>query len=84
MDRRALMNIEGDWAGNIVGTNTGRVFAEFAQDKGITGTVRLNDDAFGIFVYTCTGTVADELELGLRSPTIDRGKRGPKSSSSGV
>jgi hypothetical protein len=61
---RSPMNIEGAWAGNIVGTNTGKVFAEFEQDQSkVTGTLRLNDDALGIGVFTCTGTSDDEIEL---------------------
>jgi hypothetical protein len=63
-DHHTPMNIEGVWAGNIVGTNTGRVFAEFEQDGArVSGTFRLNDDSLGIIVYTCTGTAAAEIEL---------------------
>ena len=63
-DHHTPMNIEGVWAGNIYGTNTGKVFAEFEQhDARVSGTFRLNDDSLGIIVYTCTGKAADEIEL---------------------
>lgn len=63
-DHHTLMNIEGVWAGNIFGTNTGRVFAEFEQDVSrVSGTFRVNDDSLGIIVYTCTGTAADQIDL---------------------
>ena len=59
-----MSNIAGLWAGNIFGTNTGKVFLELhAQDGELTGTARLNDDSFGIVVYKVTGTNGNEVNL---------------------
>lgn len=45
------------WAGQIYGTNTGNVFAEFTSEKGeVSGTIRLLDDRHGPVVYQVTGT----------------------------
>lgn len=63
-NHRTVLRIDGPWAGHIYGTSTGKEFAEFLQDGAkATGTLRLNDDALGIILYTCTGTVSNEVEL---------------------
>lgn len=51
------MTMAGDWAGKIIGTNTGNVFfeAEESENK-ITGIVRINDPMFGTSVFRLTGS----------------------------
>jgi hypothetical protein len=45
------------WAGQIFGTNTGKIFAEFENTEiGFSGVLRLLDDRFGIAVYDVNGT----------------------------
>lgn len=45
------------WAGQIYGTNTGKVFLEIiAKDEGLAGILRISDDQFGLSVYDITGT----------------------------
>lgn len=57
-------SLAGLWAGHIYGTNTGKVFLELEAENGhLTGTVRLNDDSFGVIVYSVTGADGDEVEL---------------------
>ncbi len=59
-----MSNFAGLWAGNIYGTNTGKVFVELqAQNGNLTGLTRLNDDSLGVIVYKVTGTGIDELKL---------------------
>jgi hypothetical protein len=59
-----MSNIAGLWAGNIFGTNTGKVFLELQAKNGVlTGIARLNDDTFGVVVYKVTGTNGNEVNL---------------------
>jgi hypothetical protein len=45
------------WAGNIFGTNTGKVFLELTgEDTALTGVVRVNDDKFGPIVFDVAGS----------------------------
>lgn len=45
------------WAGNIYGTNTGKVFLEVeAQNENLIGTLRLLDDKFGVAIYSISGS----------------------------
>lgn len=50
------MTITKHWTGNVFGTNVGNLFVEFAgEDDGLTGTLRFNDTAYGLVVYTISG-----------------------------
>jgi hypothetical protein len=52
-----MSELEKYWAGNITGTNTGKIFIELEENNGrITGVVRLSDDNLGISVLNITGT----------------------------
>lgn len=54
------------WAGNIYGTNTGKVFLEISgSNDNLVGTLRLADDQFGLAVLQVSGTFSDGvLKLG--------------------
>lgn len=59
-----MSSFAGLWAGNIYGTNTGKVFLELQAENGrLTGIARLNDDSLGVVVYNVSGTEGDEVEL---------------------
>jgi hypothetical protein len=59
-----MANFAGLWAGNIYGTNTGKVFLELrAEDGRLTGVARLNDDSLGVVVYNVSGTQGEEVAL---------------------
>lgn len=61
-----MKNIEGNWAGRIYGTNTGNVFCNLKLDKdNITGTARINDDSYGLSVFTISGKQNSLIELQL-------------------
>lgn len=61
-----MKNIEGNWAGRIYGTNTGNVFCNFKLDNdNITGTARINDDSYGLSVFTISGKQNSIIELQL-------------------
>src|SRR5260370_10576427 len=69
-----MSNLAGPWAGNIYGTNTGKIFIEIEQENGrLTGTARLNDDTFGVVVFSCIGTDGDEIELECTPEKIPEG-----------
>lgn len=56
----------GRWAGNVYGTNTGRVLIDIAADgDGLRGVVRLNDPVSGLAIFSCSGDAADVLDLEL-------------------
>lgn len=56
----------GRWAGNVYGTNTGRVLIDLADEEGeLRGTIRINDTAAGLAIFSCSGPVAPELDLEL-------------------
>jgi hypothetical protein len=45
------------WAGQIYGTNTGKLFVEFQNgEQGFSGLLRFLDDRFGIAIFEVTGT----------------------------
>lgn len=45
------------WAGQVYGTNTGRLFADFdSNEREVSGSLRFNDDAHGLTVYSIAGT----------------------------
>lgn len=59
-----MSTFAGLWAGNIYGTNTGKVFLELQAEGGrLTGLARLNDDSLGVVVYKVSGTEDDDVEL---------------------
>lgn len=61
-----MKNIEGNWAGRIYGTNTGNVFCNFKLDKDeITGVARINDDSFGLSLFTISGKQNSIIQLRL-------------------
>lgn len=53
------------WAGQAFGTNTGNLFVKlYGSDESLTGTVHLNDPAFGLTVYRVSGAFdGDNLKL---------------------
>jgi hypothetical protein len=56
----------GRWAGNVYGTNTGRVLIDLAEEEGeLRGTIRINDTVSGLAMFSCSGEVAEELDLEL-------------------
>jgi hypothetical protein len=64
----------GLWAGNIYGTNTGKVFLELEVENGrLTGIARLNDDSFGVIVYRVTGADGDDVELECTPERVPEG-----------
>jgi len=54
------------WAGNIYGTNTGKVFLEISgPNNNLVGTFRLADDQFGLAVLEVSGSFSEGiLKLG--------------------
>mgnify|MGYP001176596960 CR=1 FL=1 len=53
------------WAGNVFGTNTGKVFLQLSgEDTALTGTLRFNEDGVGIVLYSVSGKF-DGRELTL-------------------
>lgn len=65
------------WAGNIVGTNTGRVFLEVLQtDNKISGSITINDDCQGAVEFQIVGKFLDgNIQFtGLTSANPDNGK----------
>lgn len=45
------------WAGQIYGTNTGKIYAEINEANGsITGTIRIMDDVFGLSIFSISGS----------------------------
>lgn len=56
----------GRWAGHVYGTNTGRVLIDLAEKEGeLRGTIRINDTVSGLAMFSCSGAVAEELDLKL-------------------
>lgn len=52
------------WAGHVYGTNTGNLYADFDSEDGVvTGTIRLMDLAFGLTVFSVTGTFDGTLRV---------------------
>lgn len=53
------------WAGNLYGTNTANIFAEFvaAEDGALTGKIRIADRNYGLAIYEITGTAGDHVEF---------------------
>ncbi len=52
------------WAGRFYGTNTGNLFAELNHSvDGVTGTIRLMDNLFGLSIYKVSGSFNEVLEL---------------------
>jgi len=61
-----VKNIEGNWAGRIYGTNTGNVFCNIKLENDIlTGTARINDDVYGLSLFTISGKQNSIIELKL-------------------
>ena len=70
----ALSPFIGRWAGNVYGTNTGRVLIDLVEEDGeLRGTIRINDLATGLAKFSCSGPVADELDLELSSISAQPG-----------
>lgn len=74
-----VANLGRLWAGNIYGTNTGKLFVEIVpSDTGISAHVNLNDDQYGTHTYEGAGTFdgatitvsATEAVANGPSPTI--------------
>lgn len=54
----------GRWAGNVFGTNTGRVLLDLEEKNGrLQGTIRINDSVTGLAMYSCSGDTGDVLDL---------------------
>ena len=53
------------WTGRIFGTNTGNLFVELSQTaSGVSGTIRLQDNSFGLAIFEFTGSLdGGTLEL---------------------
>lgn len=65
------------WAGNIVGTNTGRVFLDvFRTDNDISGSITINDDHQGAVEFQIVGKFLDgNIEFtGQTSANPENGK----------
>lgn len=61
-----MNNIEGKWAGRIYGTNTGNLFCDFRIDNNqLIGTARLNDDTFGLIIFSVSGKLNTITEITL-------------------
>jgi hypothetical protein len=59
-----MESMTGPWAGNIYGTNIGKIFVELKQDgEALSGIARLNDNDLGLVVYSVTGTRKEEIEI---------------------
>lgn len=57
-----MIDVSGEWAGHIAGTNNANVFVEFTQDGvQVSGSARINDPVHGTAVYTVSGSVAGEI-----------------------
>lgn len=52
------------WAGNVYGTNTGRLFIEFIEtEPNITGVLRFMDSSFGLTVYEISAVYGDKISI---------------------
>lgn len=52
------------WAGNVFGTNTGKLFISFDEDgPELKGVLRFNDDDRGAVVYQIEGRYENEIQL---------------------
>ncbi|NLT52399.1 MAG: hypothetical protein GXX85_15955 [Ignavibacteria bacterium] len=61
-----MKSIEGKWAGRIYGTNTGNMFCDLKlENDQVNGTARLNDDAFGLVVFSVSGKLNTISEIKL-------------------
>ncbi|MDQ2764696.1 MAG: hypothetical protein M3Y22_14845 [Pseudomonadota bacterium] len=50
------------WAGNIYGTNTGKIFLELMPtESGYAGTLRLSDDQFGLAVFDVNASLDGDM-----------------------
>ncbi len=59
-----MQKLANRWAGRLYGTNTGNLFFDLSQEgNNISGTVRINDNVMGVYVYTYEGTVNDEIVM---------------------
>lgn len=68
----SLHNVSHVWAGNIYGTNTGKVFLELKQDgDDNTGILRVNDDTNGIYVYEIAAKFEDGTYIVTGTPEAD-------------
>ena len=55
-----MTELAKNWTGNIYGTNTGNLFIEFTFDEEkINGTLRINDNAYGMTIYVVSGIFKD-------------------------
>lgn len=71
------------WAGNLYGTNTGKLFVSIEVIKNkVTGKLRLNDDLYGIAVYSLKGNF-DGLKLTM-SGSPEEGREGTELSNINV
>ncbi len=57
-----MNNLSKLWAGNVYGTNTGNLFISFDEvhDR-VHGTIRLQDDSFGLTIYEVNGMFVDAV-----------------------
>lgn len=52
------------WAGRVYGTNTGNLFIALENTgPAVSGTLRFNDTAYGLSVYSVVGTFGETLHL---------------------
>jgi len=59
-----MPNLETYWIGNVYGTNTGNLFLEITssnEGEEVSGTLRINDNVFGLTVYNITGTYENSV-----------------------
>jgi hypothetical protein len=57
-----MITIAELWAGQIYGTNTGKVFLEITgEDSALNGTLKLSDDRFGLSILTTQGSFKDGI-----------------------
>lgn len=63
------------WAGNVYGTNTGRLFLQIdGQENSIYGTLRFNDDQHGIVTFSVSASFKDgRLSLSGKPLTSSEG-----------
>ncbi|MHA1523734.1 MAG: hypothetical protein ACTSY1_04930, partial [Alphaproteobacteria bacterium] len=49
------------WAGNIYGTNTGKIFVKLnGNEEALTGTLQLNEPGVGIIEYKIAGSFVED------------------------
>ena len=60
------MDVAGNWAGKVYGTNTGNLFIKLVQEgTGLTGEARFLDASYGPVVFSLRGEVNEKIQLTL-------------------